>query len=260
MKKKIFSAMIALILVLTMFSSCSDSNNKKNIAPKGMEDEPIELFTYEEAYGGIYLTGYLGSKTKVKIPNKSIDGKAIVGISADCFEAGTITEVYFPETVKYFEWGGKKSENLENETKTIIPYGVTDIVNRAFIRCEKLTSVTIPDSVTSIGDCAFSFCAGLTSVTIPDSVTSIGRGAFVGCDGLTSVTIPNSVRSIGRGAFGGCEGLTSVTISDSVTSIGDWAFYGCTGLTNVTYKGISYYYDNDKYDLPQEFYNAVNGN
>ena len=60
-------------------------------------------------------------------------------------------------------------------------YSVTSIGERAFYRCENLTSVTIGDSVISIGDGAFFRCA-LTSVTIPDSVTSIGDFAFNSCD------------------------------------------------------------------------------
>ena len=117
---------------------------------------------------------------------------------------------------------------------TVIPEGITAIVNAAFGGCSGLTSVTIPNSVTSIGYGAFSGCSGLTSVTIPNSVTSIGNYAFDGCSGLTSVTIGNSVTSIGTYAFQGCSGLTSVTIPNSVTSIGDNAFRDCSGLTSVT--------------------------
>ena len=143
-----------------------------------------------------------------------------------------------------------------DERKTIshgeIQNGVTTIGERAFYRCEGLTSVTIPDSVISIGDRAFFWCAGLTSVTIPDSVTTIGDSAFSKCAGLTSVTIPDSVTSIGNGAFHECIGLTSVTIPDSVTSIGDWAFENCAKLTSVTIPdsvtkiGWHAFYDCDK--------------
>ena len=108
-----------------------------------------------------------------------------------------------------------------------IPDSVTSICNRAFAKCNSLTSVTIPDSVTSIGNSAFESCSNLTSVTIPDSVTSISYGAFQGCDNLTSVTIPDSVTSICNRAFLDCGNLTSIVIPDSVISIGDSAFEGC---------------------------------
>ena len=119
-------------------------------------------------------------------------------------------------------------------TNLVIPDGVTEIKDHAFIDCYSLTSIAIPNSVTSIGTEAFGACSGLTSITIPNSVTSIGTDAFEGCSGLTSITIPNSVTRIETGAFSFCSGLTSITIPNSVTSIGNNAFYGCTGLTSIT--------------------------
>jgi len=235
-------------------ASEKDNSPQGNVAPKGMEAEPVELFKYDydAENQGIRLTDYSGEKIKVKVPDK-IDGEPVVGISATCFEAGTIIEVYFPATVKYFVWGGKKSTNLQTDTQTIIPYGVTSIGYEAFKGCSRLTSVTIPDSVTSIGSSAFSECSSLTSVTIPNSVTSIGDYAFYKCSSLTSVTIPDGVTSIGDYAFYWCGSLTSVTIPDGVTSIGSSAFYGCSSLI-ATYKGIQY-----NYSQRGELYDAING-
>ena len=64
---------------------------------------------------------------------------------------------------------------------TVIPNGVTSIVDRAFYGCSGLMGVmVIPDSVTSIGMYAFYDCIGLTGAVIPDSVTSISLQAL-GC-------------------------------------------------------------------------------
>ena len=70
---------------------------------------------------------------------------------------------------------------------TIIPEGVTSIVEYVFENCSGLNSITLPESVTSIGRETFRDCSGLISVTIPGSVTEIGLGAFVGCVGLTDI-------------------------------------------------------------------------
>ena len=146
-------------------------------------------------------------------------------------------------------------------------YDVLAISNKAFFKCENLTSINIPNSVTSIGREVFSGCSSLTSITIPNSVTSIGNGAFYDCTGLTSVTIGNSVTSIGGGAFSGCSSLTSIKVDagnttydsrdncnaiietesntlvlgckntiipNSVTSIDGGAFSGCSSLTSIT--------------------------
>ena len=124
----------------------------------------------------------------------------------------------------------------------VIPDGVTNIADNAFVGCSGLTSVAIPNSVTSIGSNAFSGCSGLTSVTIPDGVTSIGDYTFSGCSGLTSVTIPSSITSIGSDAFSGCEHLTTVHISD----IAAWC--GIQFGSSETYYYSNYrYYSNPLY-------------
>ena len=103
------------------------------------------------------------------------------------------------------------------------------------LRCgEALTSITIPNSVTEIGNSAFYSCTGLTGITIPNSVTRIGRSAFAYCESLTSITIPNSVTEIGNSAFYSCTGLIGITIPNSVTKIGRSTFDSCTGLTSIT--------------------------
>jgi hypothetical protein len=101
----------------------------------------------------------------------------------------------------------------------------------------EITDLVIPDGVTNIGNYAFVGCS-LHSITIPISVKSIGEGAFMGC-GLTSITIPNSVTNIGISAFEGCEDLISITIPNSVTNIGSLAFSMCTSLTKVIVSDIA---------------------
>lgn len=83
----------------------------------------------------------------------------------------------------------------------MIKEGTKVICDRAFFRCESLTSIIIPDSVTSIGNSAFYGCVSLTCINIPDGVTSIGDWAFNQCESLTSINIPNCVTSIGNEAF-----------------------------------------------------------
>ena len=112
-------------------------------------------------------------------------------------------------------------------------YRVSSIGDRAFSKCQCLTSVTIPGSVTRIGSNAFSSCYGLTSITIPESVTSISDWAFCDCTSLTSVTIPKSVTDIGEGTFSHCSSLLSVTLPNYLTSIGSQAFLGCYSLTSI---------------------------
>lgn len=117
----------------------------------------------------------------------------------------------------------------------VIPDGVTEIGNAAFIVCEAVTSVVIPEGVTRIGWVAFSACSCLKSISLPDSITSIEESAFDNCRTLECISVPSGVVNIGKGAFKNCckvifhhwdrsfasalsEG-TDVTIMDDVVPI-----------------------------------------
>ena len=153
------------------------------------------------------------------------------------------------------------SQDCDNLTTVSLPASLTEIGDKSFQGCDKLTTVTIaePSNLTTIGASAFDFDTSLTTINIPAGVTTIGSGAFKDCraleldaatlpSGLTaindsifancwkmtgSLTIPDGVTSIGDNAFDNCRALESVTIPASVRSIGSDAFYGCV-LTSVT--------------------------
>ena len=190
----------------------------------------VETFAYDAFVDGIYynFTGTEATVTFHSDFNSHSNGNYYYG------------EIVIPETVNY------------NGTT----YQVTNIGNKAFNQCNRLTSVTIPNSVTSIGAEAFYGCSGLTSLTIGNSVTSIGERAFWSTawynnqpDGLvyagkvaykykgtmpsnTSIILAEGTLGITGEAFRNYSDLTDIIIPNSVTSIGDYAFSGCSGLTS----------------------------
>ena len=60
---------------------------------------------------------------------------------------------------------------------------------------------TVPEDVTEIGEKAFHLCTRLTQINIPDSVTEIGKAPFRGCTSLTQINIPEGVTKISNEAF-----------------------------------------------------------
>lgn len=119
---------------------------------------------------------------------------------------------------------------------------------------------------TNLGGVEITSYAGDSDVmTIPGEidgkpVVAIGEAAFYE-NTFVELIIPDSVDTIGRMAFHSCPELQSVIIPDSVTSIGENAFWNCRKLT-ATYKGETYYAVptgvGSYYNLPREFYDAVN--
>jgi hypothetical protein len=151
-------------------------------------------------YGNdIKITGYVGSKSEVRIPPK-IQNNTVSRIDSSAFKNTNITSV-------------------------IIPDSVTTIGSAAFQDCTRLTSITIPDSVTNINSHTFSGCTRLTSVTIGKGVKNIGLWAFENCTSLSSITIPDGV-DLESLAFTGCTNLTSVTFQGYVYMKGGTPFSG----------------------------------
>ena len=83
----------------------------------------------------------------------------------------------------------------------VLPYGLEEIGESAFLSSRKLRTVDIPGTVTMIGKDAFKGCVALTTVTIGDGAGAIGYKAFGDCKSLTHVYIPASVTQIDEYAF-----------------------------------------------------------
>jgi hypothetical protein len=112
-------------------------------------------------------------------------------------------------------------------------YTVTSIGEKAFYRCESLTSIELPQSVTTNGDYAFYDCKSLKGIELPQSLTTIGEGVFAYCTSLTDIELPASLTTISDYAFYDCESLTSIELPASVTTIGEAVFAYCPLLANI---------------------------
>jgi hypothetical protein len=122
--------------------------------------------------------------------------------------------------------------NGEEITDLTIPYGVTAISNRAFIKFSGLTSVTIPNSVTEIGISAFRGCTNLMTITIGSGVTSIGGFAFAKDNGFYSRTRTDN------------DVLKVFCKAETVPETNSYAFEGCNidqGLLIVPDNAVAAY-------------------
>ena len=176
--------------------------------------------------------------TSVVIP------KSVTEIESDAFELAKelLSITVDPDNPVYCDIDGvlySKDKTIlvcyprgRQDTELVIPDYVTEIGNKAFYKCESLTSVILPGHVTKIGAAAFG-SSGLTSIDFPNNLKSIGVHAFANCNGLTSLVIPEGVTDIQPNTFGSCKNLKSVRIPRSMTYIWYSAFRDCFSLTMI---------------------------
>ena len=84
--------------------------------------------------------------------------------------------------------------------KVVIPEGVVEISEEAFIFCDQLISVTLPSTLKKIGKSAFQDCVNLSEITIPEGLEKIGDAAFCNCLSLEVPSLPETVK-VGDMAF-----------------------------------------------------------
>lgn len=120
----------------------------------------------------------------------------------------------------------------KNVRKLIIPEGVVEIKERAFIDA-KISEVMLPSTLKTIGAHAFDRCAKLKSIVIPEGVRIIPDSAFCWMSRLEEVTLPDSIEEIGQGAFQHCYNLRKINFSNLASvKIGPQAFTGCDALVD----------------------------
>lgn len=99
--------------------------------------------------------------------------------------------------------------------KIVLSEGITDIGAFALVGCVNVREITLPSTLKTIGERAFMDWINLVEIEIPQGVTSIGEGAFEWNDKFTKVTIYDGVTDFGNGVFEACANLTVYGLSGS---------------------------------------------
>lgn len=144
--------------------------------------------------------------------------------------SGSATYVDIPATYATIDVGGETFYIKGDD------YTVTRISAYAFQRADDtITSVNIPDTVTEIRNRAFSACTKLSTVNFPTSLKTIGPSAFYNCDLTGEINLPLGVETIDTSAFRDNEKITKVVLPSSITSLGLSAFGNTYGLIEIEY-------------------------
>ncbi len=219
----------------TITGISADGSTVVGYASSGINSSDARAFKYTVS-GAVYtdlgtLSGYPTIAKAV-----SSDGSVIVGQSQTVSSATHAFKYQLPPGFVYSDQTNTVviGYNGAIPNPLVVPEGVLEIGNNAFLGRTTLVSITFPTTLTNIGTSAFQGCTGLTSITIPDTVTSISNNTFQNCTGLASITLPNTLTSIGSYVFDGCTSVSTITIPDSVTFLGSRVFQSCSGLTSIT--------------------------
>ena len=189
------------------------------------------------------------------------------GIFSGCFRLQHISSSLISSDGIFLINQGQLKCCLSNESKIIIPNGITKICKEAFSNNNLIESIVIPETVCFIGKSAFAGCHNLKHINIPSSVKQIESGAFCGCESLENINcqmiskdgnylvsqgrlircsskvrhiiVPKEIDTIGKGAFNNCKDLEFLEIPDSVMTIEGEVFRDCKNLKKIKSKDIS---------------------
>ena len=101
----------------------------------------------------------------------------------------------------------------------ILPQGLKQIGEMAFLGCAHLTRIVIPGSVQRVGTLAFAKCTALERVRLEPGVAALGPSSFSKCTSLTRVDVPESLAAFGGGVFGAAVGPRPAFILASFLAI-----------------------------------------
>ncbi len=211
-------------------SSSTAVSSSSNWWDSSSEDEilfPTEGITYKKSVDGTYAiaTGYdpfVSDYAKRAVIASTYEGVPVKSIANSAFSG------------------------INNLMEVVIPEGVTNIGNNAFLHCGYLTKITLPNSLEIAGINPFGSNDNL-QYTIKDGLKYLGNkeNPYIYLQepenaGITSATIAEGCKVIGAHAFSKSKGLTNVIIPDSVATIGEYAFQNCTNLGYTVKDGLKY--------------------
>ena len=162
----------------------------------------------------------------------------VVDIAASAFENDSIVvDVYIASTVAIiYDKAFLNCINLENVYFMVegeLTPALTNIGNRVFEGCTKLTTIDLPSGVAEVGNSIFAY-SGMTTIDLSDTqITELSTSMFSYCTALSSVILPSDLTVVGNSAFYGCTSLSNIDLGANIEFIGSNAFSYCITDTNT---------------------------
>lgn len=132
--KKYLSVLLALFLMLSL-CACGGKNSGKGKQEKAASVAPEDLYEWQEISGGVEITKYLGSETKIVVPSV-LANKAVVSVGTAFSGNVTLKDLELPDTVTKADLTNCK------ELKRLVVDGNIKYVGTASISGIRLTGCT----------------------------------------------------------------------------------------------------------------------
>ena len=238
--KKLICAMLALLTIAAVCSSCALGPNTIDIR-------------YEDVEGGRAVVRY---DDKTTITELTLDDDVVEIRDFSLCNAESLTRITLGKGVKTIgTWAMTNNQHLKEfvvdpanpyftavdgvlfskDMKVLYYYPAgRNIKYDRFGQALNETTYDIPDGVEEIRDKAFYKCYYVNVTTFPDSIKRIGEKAFHRCSALKDFKVPASLEFIGKDAFAYDENLKKLEIGPKIKEIRDYAFFQCTGMESIT--------------------------
>ncbi len=243
-KNKLLSLILAVVILVSCFTLLPKSSlagaSDEIVTPTASDFIYLKYTGSESKY--IILSQYIGTDTKIRIPEK-IEDIPVTEIGESAFSNNDTIE--YIEIPAYVTTISPKSFNLCTSLKEIIVSANNSYyssIDGVLYNKDKTTLLTYPIGKPD------------TSFTVPESTVAIGSYAFEHCYNLTDVKMYNNVKAIQTNAFAHCWNLKSIKLSDNLANIGAKAFAFCDNLLEIHLPATL------KIILPNSFMGGIDSN
>lgn len=151
--------------------------------------------------------------------------KDLIMIGAEAFSNSSISSVSFSNAVKIIGYGAFEGCNALSGS-LVLPEGLEEIDDRAFVYCNFSGKLHLPESLRIIGSTVFQKAGSFKGdLVLPPLITSV-PGYLFSQSTFTGRLFLSNATSVGSAAFAGCGFEGELVLPDGIVSIENYSFSG----------------------------------
>ena len=215
------------------------SNLAKITIPRSVTDIDTNAFSGSTGLRDVYYGGTESNWRKININssgNDPLKGATIHYTASQTQSAANSAPSVTPPRASVPVINAKKDGKIvfSSGREEILPYGMTEIAEKAYYNNKEVVSVVLPSSITVIKKYSFCLCSNLKSITLPEGLISIDTSAFSYCGKLETPALPQSLENLGTDAFQSCYNIKNIFIPESLKTVGENPFAHSVGTLSIS--------------------------